>query len=295
MVLCMVYRIEYRFYLCHLHDCTHFILCLLLFIHCHNVWTFQFISKNGRTKNKLQSNTNWPTRNSDDPYFGPKFNDQSNQSTQSNYRVSENAVKNIEYKKRKIHFSYRSTHILATIVSGQIFALLPANAIYMAVSMFDAEQVITLNERRYSNSWKNITNLILFFFLNSKKSAAHFDILVFLFDMSCIISALLWPFLFCHFANSVTDEITRLGFTVYNSNWYDFPNDLQKYIPLVIIRSREPVYFTGLGLIRCTLKVFGDVSKFPMCIWWVDFIMHTSFQLLRTSCSYYMLYKTFAR
>lgn len=114
--------------------------------------------------------------------------------------------------------------------------------------------------------------------------------------MSCIISALLWPFLFCHFANSATDEIARLGFTAYNSNWYDWPNDIRKYIPLVIIRSREPVYFSGLGIVRCTLQVFGDVSKFWDLFDFNRFCnVFRPFQVLKSSCSYYMLYKTFAR
>lgn len=106
------------------------------------------------------------------------------------------------------------------------------------------------------------TTLILnnHFLCSNQQTYSHFELLVFMFDTSCIISALLWPFFFCYFANSVTNTIGSIGDIAYNSNWYDFPPNVQKHIMLVIARSQDSVYFSGLGLVRCTLEVYGEVS-----------------------------------
>lgn len=74
------------------------------------------------------------------------------------------------------------------------------------------------------------------------------------------MSALLWPSFFCYFATSATDQIASIGDAAYESNWYYLPPKIHKYITMVIIRSQYSVYFTGLGLVRCTLEVFGNVS-----------------------------------
>lgn len=89
----------------------------------------------------------------------------------------------------------------------------------------------------------------------------HFEILVFLFDSSCLISALLWPSFFCTFANKVTDQIADIGDSAYETNWYLFSPTLKKFVWLIINRSQDPVYFTGLGLVNCTLEVFGNVRS----------------------------------
>lgn len=180
---------------------------------------------------------------------------------------------------------HRVSDIVGNISSGLIFALLPANAIFMAVSMFDMEQVTTIQFESdvaigfieflwpfCSNSTDGSKNdrlrpllnttLILnnHFLCSNQQTTSHFELLVFMFDTSCIISALLWPFFFCYFANSVTNTIGSIGDIAYNSNWYDFPPNVQKHIMLVIARSQDSVYFSGLGLVRCTLEVYGEVS-----------------------------------
>lgn len=79
--------------------------------------------------------------------------------------------------------------------------------------------------------------------------------------MSCLISACLWPLLFCIFANITTDRIASIGDSAFNANWIDFPPDLRKYIIMIIMRSNDKVYFTGLGIVRCTLAVFAEVIE----------------------------------
>lgn len=66
--------------------------------------------------------------------------------------------------------------------------------------------------------------------------------------------------MFCFYANTVTDKILLVGDDAFDLDWYDFPPKLQKYIILIIARSKKPVFFSGLGMIRSTLETFGKVS-----------------------------------
>lgn len=86
-----------------------------------------------------------------------------------------------------------------------------------------------------------------------------FDLTPFLLNIICMICSLAWSYLLCKFATLATEYIASLGDFAYNSNWYDYPPQLQKYMVLVIARSQEPIYFSGFSLVRCTLEVFGKV------------------------------------
>ena len=79
------------------------------------------------------------------------------------------------------------------------------------------------------------------------------------FNVCCAIVSLTWPFFFCYYATFTTNRVAALAQTAYNSNWFDWPPELQKYVILIIARSQEPVRLTGLGLIYCSLEVFAKV------------------------------------
>lgn len=73
---------------------------------------------------------------------------------------------------------------------------------------------------------------------------------------------LIWPYLFCHFATSITYRMTMIQCSIYNLNWYNFGLEVQKYfITPIMVQSQRTLYFTGLNLIRCTLTVYGKVNN----------------------------------
>lgn len=96
-----------------------------------------------------------------------------------------------------------------------------------------------------------------------------------LFDVSCMLCALFWPIFLCHFATHTTDRVSSIGDVVYSSNWFEYPAELQKYTILTISRSQQPIYFTGLGLVNCTLEVFGKVSTPSRWHCWFKFMIHS--------------------
>lgn len=147
--------------------------------------------------------------------------------------------------------------MLAENISLSIFFLLPVNAIFTSISMYDVEMVCTLCISSYLKCNNNfLSNNPIFF----SQSISNFELSVLLFNLSCIISALFWPAFYSYYASHTTDRIASIGNLVYESNWPEYPPELRKYAVLTIFRSQQPTNFTGLGVIHCTLEAFLKVS-----------------------------------
>lgn len=80
--------------------------------------------------------------------------------------------------------------------------------------------------------------------------------------MICVPCSLSWTAFYCYYADFATDQVSEIGNgdTVYNSNWYEYPIGLQKYMILMIARSQEPVHFTGFNMFYCSLELFSNVK-----------------------------------
>lgn len=85
-------------------------------------------------------------------------------------------------------------------------------------------------------------------------------------DVLVLFCGLLWPYLFCYFANLTTDRVLAIGDDVYNLNWLEYPVQMQKCLILIIARSHEPIQFTGLQMIECSMEMFGKVSYISLFI-----------------------------
>lgn len=80
------------------------------------------------------------------------------------------------------------------------------------------------------------------------------------FDLLCFICSLIWPFLFCYYANIIVERMLSIGDDAFNMKWYDCPIELQKFIILIVLRAYEVKPLCGLRMIPCTLEIFGRVS-----------------------------------
>lgn len=83
---------------------------------------------------------------------------------------------------------------------------------------------------------------------------------MFVWHLISIACALIWPALFCSFGSWALERMENIGHEAYESNWHDFPPALRKLIIVIIARSQEEISFGGLGLIGCSIEVFGNVS-----------------------------------
>lgn len=99
------------------------------------------------------------------------------------------------------------------------------------------------------------------YFVSFPFKQSEFDPGVFGMDVLCLVCSLMWSFLFCYFANLATDHVSAIGDVAYCLNWFDHPVEMQKYLILIVARSHDRIYFTGLDLIPCTIEVFGKVTK----------------------------------
>lgn len=51
----------------------------------------------------------------------------------------------------------------------------------------------------------------------------------------------------------------EVSMSVYNSEWYAYPLELQKVAPLIIQQARNPVIINGFKLFSCTLENYTRV------------------------------------
>lgn len=63
----------------------------------------------------------------------------------------------------------------------------------------------------------------------------------------------------CYFANMTSDLVTHTSYAAFESDWYTYPMDIQKFIILIVRRAQNPVKFKGLNVIDCTVETYGKV------------------------------------
>lgn len=125
-----------------------------------------------------------------------------------------------------------------------------------------------------------------------------FSVWIFAFNLCCVLCSLTWPFLICYFATMATNCMASIGNNAYDLNWYNLPTKLQKFIILIILRFKQPPHFTGLNLIQCKLENFGKVIKFLFTFNFKNECVNeclTFLQIIKSSCSYYMIFRANAR
>lgn len=112
-----------------------------------------------------------------------------------------------------------------------------------------------------------------------------------MFHLSCIGTSLIWPYFFSNCASVTTHQMVLFGETVFNSKWFNYPPELQKYMVLVIARSQYPSQFTGLGLFECSLEAFAQVSFFKFMFQPDLRLTLVLFKIIKSSLSFYMIFR----
>lgn len=68
-----------------------------------------------------------------------------------------------------------------------------------------------------------------------------------------------WIFMFCYFGEVVKDQCESVGDRVYQCQWYLFPIEVRKKLPLMLAITQSPLHMQGLFNIQCTLNLFTKV------------------------------------
>lgn len=77
-----------------------------------------------------------------------------------------------------------------------------------------------------------------------------------------VVLATVWPFCMCYAATSASSGISNIRNHVYNTKWYEYLQNKQKYVILILIRTQKDVYFNGLKIIQCDLNSFTQVRGY---------------------------------
>lgn len=100
-----------------------------------------------------------------------------------------------------------------------------------------------LNEVAFSSDLKGIANLQLEL---STSILATFLMLTIMFTM-------------CYLGSMITFKCSEMTNIAYNTLWYQFPADMQKYITPMIQYSQKRIEFNGFKIVCCSLETFTKV------------------------------------
>lgn len=105
-----------------------------------------------------------------------------------------------------------------------------------------------------------------------------------------------WLFTFCYFGEHVTRRLEDVNGMFYQCDWFLFPIEVQKLMPVIIMNAKQPIYIGKIAGLYASLEVFGNVisKSRPYCCnrisFWLWFI---PFQIVKAALSYFTMLRQF--
>lgn len=159
-------------------------------------------------------------------------------------------------------------------------------AIYIAISIFQVENV-RLKLKRMKKSMN------FFFFSFFRQGLHHFDINL-LVVCSLVVNSILTVLPYCYFASTLIDRLEKMPTQIFISNWHLLSLTQQKKISLMIGFAQRRRRFSGYGMITCSMETFLKVFVLFTSAN-NDLVMFYSYlQIMKTTISYYLLFKKFS-
>lgn len=118
---------------------------------------------------------------------------------------------------------------------------------------------------QYWNSWVKCIVYFRKMSLNKlipipfKQSRGAVDPISLLFALLSIYWSFVQMFIFCNFGENINDHFSRVDDTIYDCDWYTFPKEIQRMLPVVMISAQRPVTLTGFANFSCTRQAFKKV------------------------------------
>lgn len=109
---------------------------------------------------------------------------------------------------------------------------------------------------RIEYSWNDIISFIL---QNTMHLTEILNIFVMLFWASVQI------FIFCELGENLTERFNRIPIIIYDSEWYNFPKDVRRALPTVMIAAQQPMVLQGFANLKCTRESFKKVTTHWFC------------------------------
>lgn len=71
-------------------------------------------------------------------------------------------------------------------------------------------------------------------------------------------------FVYCYFGKLATISYEKMPDRLFEMNWHEQPNELQKFFILMIANSQKPVYYHGFEVAKLNLETFVNVIVHPI-------------------------------
>lgn len=153
-----------------------------------------------------------------------------------------------------------SAEIYNPIIMGQMIC----NMIYLSCAMFGLD-LVRINPLFEISSKLSYFFYIKKYFIFPFQQLKHLDFYI----VTVLISTFIGIsniFLFCYFGKLATESYANLCDYLYEFNWHELPNDLQKYFILMIGNAQQTLYYSGFGMIILDLETFSKVRMIQIHI-----------------------------
>lgn len=161
-----------------------------------------------------------------------------------------------------MNFCFSIFELCCEFMRTMLFFQVITSALYTSCSHFVLETV------RKSSLCFIISRIKLLLISFQFQLIKSMDIRVFVIIFSTLTS-IFFIFLYCAVGSFVTNQFLRYADITYESIWYEFPIDLQKYLVLIIADAQRPKVFDGLGIIDLNLMTFIKVRDPCYLILWL--------------------------
>lgn len=88
----------------------------------------------------------------------------------------------------------------------------------------------------------------------------HPDLNFYMVLMSLLVSSANL-YLYCYYGNRSTTDYAKMAHYLYESNWYTYPAELQKYFKMMIENAQLPLFYHGFRIVQLNLETYLKVKS----------------------------------
>lgn len=77
--------------------------------------------------------------------------------------------------------------------------------------------------------------------------------------MTLLFCSFVHFFSLCNYGERVITAFNKLGYTIYQSNWYLQPIEIQRILPIIMISAKRTPIIQGFANVACTHETFKKV------------------------------------
>lgn len=72
--------------------------------------------------------------------------------------------------------------------------------------------------------------------------------------------AFIQMFIVCNFGEILTNRFGEVDNTIYGCDWYEFPYEIQRVLPIIMMGAQQSVIIEGFANLTCSREAFKKVT-----------------------------------